>query len=99
MKVSCGEGVASHTGPESCGDDRKVVVEALTGERAGWVLSPEILTVRDADALMSCGRQTRPPGSVRGAARNRRPYRDHLSCRSPRSRPLMQLRLAVERRK
>ena len=59
MKVSCGEGVASHTGPESCGDDRKVVVEALTGERAGWVLSPEILTVRDADALMSCGRQDR----------------------------------------
>jgi hypothetical protein len=31
MKVSCDEGVASHVGPESCGDDRKVVVEALTG--------------------------------------------------------------------
>jgi RNA-directed DNA polymerase len=60
MKVSCGEGIASHTGPESCGDDRKVVVEALTGERAGWVLSPVILTVRDADALMSCGRLHRP---------------------------------------
>ena len=59
MKASCGEGVASHTGPESCGDDRKVVVEALTGERAGWVLSLEILTVRDADALMSCGRPRR----------------------------------------
>jgi hypothetical protein len=40
MKVSCGEGIASHTGPESCGDDREVVVEALTGERAGWVLGP-----------------------------------------------------------
>jgi RNA-directed DNA polymerase len=60
MKVSCGEGIASHTGPESCGDDRKVVVEALTGERAGRVLSPEILIVRDADALMSCGRLYRP---------------------------------------
>ena len=59
MKVSCGEGVASHTGLESCGDDREVVVEALTGERAGWVLSPEILNVWDADALMSCGRQDR----------------------------------------
>ena len=30
MKVSCDEGVASHVGPESCGDDRKVVTEALT---------------------------------------------------------------------
>src|SRR5271170_7363602 len=39
MKVSCGEGVASHVGPESCGDHRKVVSEALTGESAGRVLS------------------------------------------------------------
>src|SRR5215213_1926889 len=30
MRVPYGEGVASHTGPESCGDDREVVVEALT---------------------------------------------------------------------
>ena len=43
MKVSCNEGVASHVGPESCGDDRKVVVEALTGESAGRVLSLENL--------------------------------------------------------
>ena len=41
MKVSCNEGVASHVGTESCGDDRKVVVEALTGESAGRVLSLE----------------------------------------------------------
>jgi hypothetical protein len=40
MRVPHGEGVASHTGPESCGDDRKVVVEALTGERAGWAIEP-----------------------------------------------------------
>jgi RNA-directed DNA polymerase len=59
MQVSHGEGVASHTGPESCGDARKGVVEALTGERAGWVWSPEILIVRDADALMSRGRPRR----------------------------------------
>ena len=32
MKVSCDEGVASHVGPELCGDDRKVIFEALTGE-------------------------------------------------------------------
>lgn len=41
MKVSCNEGIASHVGPESCGDDCKVVIEALTGESAGRVLSLE----------------------------------------------------------
>ena len=39
MKVSCNKGVASHVGPESCGDDREIIVEALTGEDAGRVLS------------------------------------------------------------
>jgi hypothetical protein len=39
MRVSYNEGVASHVGPESCGGDRKVVPEALTGEGAGRVLS------------------------------------------------------------
>ena len=60
MKVSYGEGIASHTGPESCGCTRKGAVEALTGGRAGWVSSPVILNVRDADALMSRGRLNRP---------------------------------------
>ena len=60
MKVPNGEGVASHTGPESCGCAREGAVEALTGVRAGWVLSPVILIVRDADALMSRGRPNRP---------------------------------------
>jgi hypothetical protein len=59
MKVSCNEGVASHVGPESCGDDRKVVVEALTGESAGRVLSLENAILWDADAVLSCGRQQR----------------------------------------
>ena len=56
MKVSYGEGLASYTGPESCGHVRKDVVEALTGVRAGRVFSPEILMIREADALMTCGR-------------------------------------------
>ena len=41
MKESYGEGLASHTGPESCGGARKGDGEALTGERAGRVLSRE----------------------------------------------------------
>src|SRR4051812_10017036 len=40
MRVPCGEGVASHTGPESCGHAREGMVEALTGERAGWAIEP-----------------------------------------------------------
>ena len=51
MRVPYGEGLANHTGPESCGGDRKVVVEALTGVRAGWVSSLEIFNVRSADGL------------------------------------------------
>jgi len=59
MKVSCNEGVASHVGPESCGGDHKVVVEALTGEDAGRVLSLENFVFRSADAVASGGRQQR----------------------------------------
>jgi hypothetical protein len=60
MKVSCNEGVASHVGPESCGGDRKVVVEALTGESAGRVLSLENVILWGADAVLSGGRPQRP---------------------------------------
>ena len=36
------EGVANHVDPESCGGAREDAVEALTGARAGTVLSREI---------------------------------------------------------
>src|SRR5262245_17902614 len=42
MKEPYGEGVANHTGPESCIGGRKAADEALTGENAGEVLSSEI---------------------------------------------------------
>lgn len=41
MKVPYVEGLASHNGPESCGGDREVTIEALTGESVGQVLSRE----------------------------------------------------------
>jgi len=41
MKVSHDKGLASHIGPESCVCGREEVDEALTGERAGRVLSRE----------------------------------------------------------
>jgi hypothetical protein len=39
MKEPCGEGLASHTDPESCVDSRKAEHEALTGAHAGGVSS------------------------------------------------------------
>ena len=57
MEVSYGEGVATHTGPESCATGRKVRGEALTGVRAGRVSSREINgKLRGADALDTGGR-------------------------------------------
>ena len=59
MKESYGEGLATHNGPESCGDSRKGMAEALIGVRAGRVLSRERSLVRDADAVRRSGRQHR----------------------------------------
>ncbi len=56
MKESYGEGLATHTGPESCGAACKGGIEALTGGRAGRVLSRESDSLRDADAVGESGR-------------------------------------------
>ena len=42
MKESYVEGLASHNGPELCGGGGDTAAEALAGERASVVLSPEI---------------------------------------------------------
>src|SRR6202021_3400137 len=56
MKKSYECEIATHIGPESCGVARKGGVEALTGERAGRVLSRERNLLRDADAVRRSGR-------------------------------------------
>jgi len=56
MKESYGEGLASHTDPESCGAAREDRVEALTGARAGRVFSRERTSLRGADAVRRSGR-------------------------------------------
>ena len=48
VQVHYGEGVANHTGPESCGCGREAAREALTGVRAGQVWSGESNVVRGA---------------------------------------------------
>jgi hypothetical protein len=69
MKESYVEGLASHGGPESCVHDREGVGEALTGVRAGRVLSREIQT------------PWREPRANRGAEAVRVSRRPHRRCR------------------
>lgn len=64
MKVPYGEGLATHADPESCVVGREAGGEALTGERAGRVLSREKLNVagrqrplRGADDVQVIGRR------------------------------------------
>src|SRR5690348_6704625 len=66
MKESYVEGLASYGGPESCVHIREGVGEALTGVRAGRVLSRvidaprrELRVVRGAEAVETCRRPHR----------------------------------------
>lgn len=85
MQESYGEGVASHTGPESCVDARKGGGEALTGVRVGRVLSRENhplprerWVLRGADALAGGGRP-HPARRYRKARRDpARPQAPHM---------------------
>lgn len=71
MENLYGEGVANHTGPESCGREqrRKGPIEALTGERASGVLSREIHKLWGADAV-HLGVRRRPDLRFREWVRN-----------------------------
>ena len=59
MKELHVEGLAIHDGPESCVGDPRGRSEALTGVRAGRLLSLEKGDVRGADAVPTGGRQHR----------------------------------------
>ena len=58
MKESNVEGLANRNGPKLCGGGRNIAAEALAGESAGVVWSPEISShVLSADRLVMMGRQ------------------------------------------
>ena len=57
VRVLYDEDLASHIGPESCGQAREGMVEALTGERAGRPLSRDSQQHRSADGVGPNGRQ------------------------------------------
>src|SRR2546426_6050764 len=77
MKESCGEGVATHTDPESCGATCEGGVEALTGARAGRVFSRERTFLRGADAVRRSGR---PHPARRYRETRRDPARSQTPC-------------------
>jgi hypothetical protein len=60
MKESYVEGLATHDGPESCAVAREGGSEALTGVRAGRVMSRERDSLRGADPVGEWGRPHRP---------------------------------------
>jgi hypothetical protein len=59
MKEPYGEGLASHTDPESCVVSREAGREALTRAHVDGVLSREMSGNQDADLVYSWGRQDR----------------------------------------
>jgi hypothetical protein len=76
MKESYVEGLATHSGPESCVAVREGSGEALTGVRAGRVFSRESCSLRGADAVRRSGR----PHPVR---RHRETQRDPARSETP----------------
>jgi len=77
MKESYAEGSATHSGPESCVAVREGSREALTGVRAGRVLSREIPLLRGADAVRRSGR---PHPVRRYCETHRDPARSETPC-------------------
>ena len=77
MKESYVEGLAAHSGPESCVVARKGRGEALTGVRAGRVSSRESRFLRGADAVEASGR-LHPTHRQREMRRN--PARSTTPC-------------------
>ncbi len=77
MKESYGKGLAAHIGPESCVVAREGKGEALTGVRAGRVLSRERNSLRGADAVEEGGR---PHPAHRFREMRRDPARSQTPC-------------------
>jgi RNA-directed DNA polymerase len=90
MQESYGEGLATHTGPESCVAAREGGREALTGVRAGRVFSRERKLLRDADAVEEGGRphpERRHRQTLRSPARSETPCMPGHTSRENRESP------------
>ena len=77
MKVPYSEGVATHTGPESCAGHREVSGEALTGESIGQPLSRESRSTIGMPTLYWLRKATRTDAYIARSApipRGQRPW-------------------------
>jgi hypothetical protein len=91
MKESYDQDSASQVGPESCGGDREVTLEALTGVRAGRAIEPRqdycpgrrrSLRMRKATSIVSISaRGSRVPRGRRTCARTEAPHKRRQSLR------------------
>ena len=86
MEVSYSEGLAIHTGPESCASGREATGEALTGDCIGQPLSRERIQSR-MPTPFTAWKATRSPAPSRvgrSVRRGRRPWHVHkLLAREP----------------
>jgi len=93
MKESYGEGLATHTGPESCAVAREGGGETLTGGRAGRVFSRE-RSLRSADVVRRSGRPhpaRRQCETRRGSARSETPGMYGRTSRENRESPWLRV--------
>jgi len=101
MKEPCGEGLASHTDPESCVGSRKAGHEVLTGTHADGVLSREISRNQGRRRLFS-GKATlvgAPPRVPTGPARSETPDMHGTStCENREALPVSDLKLFATHR-
>jgi hypothetical protein len=86
MKEPYSEGIANHTGPESCVGSPRGGGEALTGVRAGWAFNREKRRSAGADRLGRVWKATsdRPLRYAR-SVRTPRGRRPHARTETPRT--------------
>jgi len=77
VQVSSSEDIASHTGPESWRVCREALLQALTGESAGWVLSREVFLIPGCRRL-SPARKATPDASLSRDASGPRAVEDPM---------------------
>src|SRR5215472_3973840 len=98
VKVHYGEGVATHTGPESCAWRRETPGEALTGVCVGQVVSGESNVVRGADAVVAAegNRDGSDSARIRTTPRRLGPWHAHTPpAREPDFLPFWQAKRAA----
>jgi RNA-directed DNA polymerase len=87
MQEPYGEGVASHTGPESCVAAREGGDEALTGVRAGRVLSRENPLTSECRRRLPARKAMSGASLARDASRTLRGQRPRARTETPHVEP------------